>query len=146
MGYSRVREGRTEPPLEHEPLYGMLGQLQNEGTATYVAYQACEQIPAPDELDFRALDSPDEVTRALEEVNDLLGKVGTVSDERMGKLSWNVGVDGRAYYVAGAHMAATIDRVSGRDAGSGFRPPIILITVVLLGLMFLAVMVRRLTA
>jgi hypothetical protein len=114
VGYSRLRESRTEAPLEHPPLYGMLEQLQNEGTATYVAYRARSDFPAPDEADFRALDTPADVTRALEEVNRLFGRVGAVSEKRIAKLSWKTGVDGRAYYVAGAHMARTIDGSRGR--------------------------------
>jgi hypothetical protein len=116
VGYSRLRESRTETPLAHRRLYDMLEQLQNEGTATYVAHQARSMFPAPDELDFEMLDSADAVTRALDAVNRLLRRVGSVSDERMGKLSWEIGVDGRAYYIAGAHMARTIDSISGRDA------------------------------
>jgi hypothetical protein len=116
VGYSHLREGRTERPLEHRQLYGIVEQLHNEGTATYVAHSARSLFPAPDELDFRMLDSPDEVIRALDEVNRLLRRIGTVSEKRMGKLSWKIGVEGRAYYIAGAHMARTIDRVNGRDA------------------------------
>jgi hypothetical protein len=116
VGYSRLRNERTETPLSNGQLYGMLDQLQNEGTATYVGYRARARFPAPDEKDFDALDSPEAVTRALDEVNALLALVGTISEERLGKRSWRVGVEERAYYIAGAHMAAIIDGESGREA------------------------------
>jgi hypothetical protein len=116
VGYSHLRQNRTEAPLADEQLYGMLDQLQNEGTATWVGYQARSIFPAPDELDFRSLDSAGQVTTALEQVNQLFRKTGTLSEDRIRKLSWEIGVDGRAYYIAGAHMARIIDNISGRDA------------------------------
>jgi hypothetical protein len=116
VGYSRLREHRTEPPLPHRVLYAMLEQLQNEGIATYVAYRGRSIFPAPDEIDFRFLDDPAQLRQAFDEVNGLFRRVGAVSEKQIGKLSWKIGVDGRAYYVAGAQMARVLDERVGREA------------------------------
>jgi len=116
VGYSHTRPQRTEPALENEQLYGMLDALQNEGTATYVGYLANPTFPAPDEVDYRLLEDPEDVTRLLAEVNALFAQVGVVSDEELQRLSWRKGVTDRGYYIVGAHMARTIDSRCGRDA------------------------------
>jgi len=116
VGYSRQRPHRTEAALRNEQLYGMLDSLQNEGTATWVGFEASAAFPAPDELDYGMLESPDEVTRLLAELNDLFAKVGRVSEKRLRRLSWNKGVTRRGYYIVGAHMARTIESARGREA------------------------------
>ena len=116
VGYSHMRRERTEAPLENTQLYGMLDYLQNEGIATYVGYEALPLFPAPDEVDYRLLENPDDVNRLLREVNDLFSQVGTVSDEELQRLSWQKGVTERGYYIVGAHMARAIDSKLGRTA------------------------------
>jgi hypothetical protein len=116
VGYSHSRPLRTEPKLENEQLYQMLDALQNEGTATYVGYQANSLFPAPDEVDFRLLENPDEVERLFDEVNELFQEVGEVSEEELQRMSWRTGVTRRGYYIVGAYMAQTIDERLGRDA------------------------------
>ncbi len=116
VGYSHTRPARTESALANKQLYDMLDALQNEGTATYVSYAAAPLFPAPDEVDYRLLENPEEVARLLEEVNGLFARVGTVSDEELQRLSWRKGVTDRGYYIVGAHMARTIDSKSGRAA------------------------------
>jgi hypothetical protein len=114
VGYSRLRSGRTEAPPSSHQLYGILDQLQNEGTATYVASTAQSRFPAPDELDFTLLESNEDLDRSISSVNELLGRIGRLSERRLSRLSWELGVEDRAYYVAGAHMARTIDERLGR--------------------------------
>jgi hypothetical protein len=116
VGYSHMRRERTEVALEDEQLYGMLDYLQNEGMATYVGYEAVSLFPAPDEVDYHLLEDPKDVTRLLEEVNNLFAAVGTVSGEELQRLSWRKGVTDRGYYIVGAHMAQTIDSNLGRAA------------------------------
>ena len=116
VGYSHTRPRRTEAALENEQVYGMLDALQNEGTATYVGYLADQTFPAPDEVDYRLLQSPEDVSRLLAEVNALFAQVGVVSEEELQQLSWRKGVTDRGYYIVGAHMAQTIDVQLGRDA------------------------------
>lgn len=116
VGYSRQRPHRTEAAPRNEQLYGMLDSLQNEGTATWVGFQASAAFPAPDELDYGMLESADEVTRQLAELNGLFAKVGRISEERLGRLSWDKGVTRRGYYIVGAHMARTIESAQGREA------------------------------
>lgn len=115
VGYSRMRAGRTEAPLDDEHLYGMLDALQNEGTATYVGYQAVEAFPAPGERDYRMLENPAHVRRLLGEVNDLFAQVGTLPQDELRRLAWRVGVTRRGYYIVGAMMAQTIDAELGRE-------------------------------
>jgi hypothetical protein len=116
VGYSHTRPGRTEAPLDDEALYGMLDQLQNEGTATYVGYRAASDFPAPDELDYQLLENTDDVTRLFGEINSLFQAVGTISEEELQRRSWRSGVTERGYYIVGAYMARTIDGELGRDA------------------------------
>ncbi len=115
VGYSRMRAGRSEPPLGNDQLYGMLDALQNEGTATYVGYQAVAVFPAPGERDYRMLENPAHVRRLLGELNDLFAQVGELPQDELRRLAWRVGVTRRAYYIVGAMMAMTIDDELGRD-------------------------------
>ena len=116
IGYSWFRPTRTEKPLDHKFINTMLDYLQNEGMATYVAYKAQPMFPAPDEKDYRLFESPEEVTRLLKVMNDLFENVGVLSDKKLKQLSWRKGVNGRAYYIAGAHMAQVIESKLGRKA------------------------------
>jgi hypothetical protein len=116
VGYSRCRERRSERPLLPDAMYEMLESLQSEGICTYIGQQAVSAYPAPDEVDYRLLESSEDVTRLLTNVNGLLGMVGTVSDEELARRSWRTGVTNRAYYISGAHMSQVIDSRLGRDA------------------------------
>jgi hypothetical protein len=115
VGYSRMRAGRSESPLDDDQLYGMLDALQNEGTATYVGYQAVAAFPAPGERDYRMLENPAHVRRLLGELNDLFAQVGALPQDDLRRLAWRVGVTRRGYYIVGAMMAKTIDAELGRD-------------------------------
>ena len=114
-GYGWCRSARTEIPLKHKKLYRMLEDLQNEGMATYVAYKAVPMYPAPDEKDYELLESANEVTSLLEDINTLFEKVGVVKDGELQRLSWEIGVTQRGYYIVGAHMAEVIEETLGRE-------------------------------
>jgi len=131
VGYSHMRRQRTETALANEQLYGMLDYLQNEGMATYVGYQAVPLFPAPDEVDYRLLENPDDVVRLLKEVNGLFAQAGKVSDEELQQLSWRKGVTDRGYYIVGAHMAQVIDSRLGRAAliGTLSKGPLSFVTM-----------------
>ncbi|PLX30751.1 MAG: hypothetical protein C0600_07565, partial [Ignavibacteria bacterium] len=116
VGYSRNRQYRREQPGKDDQLFDMMESLQNEGTATWVGYQAQSLFPAPDEKDYSMLDDVDEVTRQLGEVNTLFAEVGSLPDREMKQMSWDIGVEQRAYYIVGAHMASVIERGEGRRA------------------------------
>ena len=113
VGYSYCRDLRDEE--EHTPLFDILENIHNEGVCTYIGYKAQDIFPAPDEKDFQMLDDPDEVTRHIKNSNEILGKVGKISEDELKKLSWDVGVIGRSYYVAGAHMCRVIEEKSGKE-------------------------------
>jgi hypothetical protein len=116
VGYSRCRERRGEKPLYPEAMYQMLESLQNEGICTYIGHEALPAFPAPDEADYRLLESPGDVTRLLRTVNGLLAQVGTLDSGGLARRSWREGVTNRAYYIAGAHMSGVIDARLGREA------------------------------
>ena len=94
----------------------MLDALQNEGLATYVAYEAQTTFPAPGERDYPMLDDPAQVRRLRMLLNGLFAQVGTASADQVTRWAWTRGVTMRGYYVTGAHMARTIDAARGRDA------------------------------
>jgi len=116
VGYSKSRPGRTEAPLADARLYEMLDALQNEGLATYVAYEARTVFPAPGERDYPMLDNAGDVRRLRDLLNGLFALSGTAGEAQLQQWAWRRGVTMRGYYVVGAHMGRTIDRELGRDA------------------------------
>ena len=46
----------------------------------------------------------------------ILSKIGNLPEDEMDKLVWDVGIIGRSFYVAGAHMCGVIEVQLGRDA------------------------------
>jgi hypothetical protein len=72
------------------------------------------------------LESPEEVRRQREEVNAIFREVGSKSQESLQRTSWEKGVEERAYYITGAHMAQVIDAHLGREAliGTLIRGPL----------------------
>lgn len=116
IGFGQTRQHRCEAPLENERLYGALEMLQSEGMAVWVAYSALEDFPAPNEVDNDLLENPEEVTRLLDAVNQLLSNSVSERVRNWGRLAWQIGVTNRGYYVVGAHMARTIEEELGREA------------------------------
>jgi hypothetical protein len=122
-GFVSIYRLSGNPNPETDPIRRMYLALQNEGIATYVAYEARSEFPQIGEVgrslvagDYDMLENAEEVDRLLRELSGLLREVPDMAAEELQQESWQVGVNGRAYYVVGAHMAATIDRTLGREA------------------------------
>jgi hypothetical protein len=116
VGYAKNRDLRSEEVSTDTVRYDMLDTLQNEGTATYVGYQADDIFHAPDEKDYRLLENATEVSRLLAVVNHLFAQVDVLSADELNRLTWQRGVIERAYYIVGAYMAQTIEDALGRQA------------------------------
>lgn len=117
VGYGFNRYLRNETELVNDFIYStMLDALQNEGIATYLGYQAQAFFPAKNTKDYQMLDNSAEVRRLLAEVNRVFTIAESVPLDSIQKMSWEVGVIQRAYYITGAHMARTIDEQLGRKA------------------------------
>lgn len=115
VGYARNHEFRKEAALESELKNSLVEQLQNEGIATFVGYAVQDIFPCKSP-DHSMMDEPDALRERIAMVNNIFGGVDTRSSEETEKLSWDDGVMARAYYVAGGHMARTIDQELGRGA------------------------------
>jgi hypothetical protein len=115
VGYTLNRKYRKEEALESDLKNSLLGQLHNEGIATYVGYTIQDLFPCQ-EPDQTMMDNPQAVKKKIAMVNNIFRSVDILSLEEMEKISWDDGVMARAYYVAGGHMARTIDQELGREA------------------------------
>lgn len=115
-GFCENSERWTDARLDDEALQGLLGNIQNEGIATYVNYTAQAIFPAEAEEDFQMLDDAAEVARKLETMNAILAQRHVLDEAALRDLAWKEGVLGRAFYVGGAHMARTLDERAGRRA------------------------------
>jgi tetratricopeptide (TPR) repeat protein len=104
-----------EDALDDDSKYQLLIALQNEGIATYIAYSIQDVFPAEVD-DLVMMDTPDIVKTKINQVNDIFTQADTLEPDQIRKLSWDVGVADRAYYVTGGHMARTIDQKLGRAA------------------------------
>ncbi len=115
VGYYRNEPLRAETLLNNEAEHDFIYSLQNEGMATYVAYLASEKYKSLTG-DYSMLEDTVKVHEAIAAINSLVGMVQSESEESFRKKLHETGVINRALYVAGAHMARTIDETSGRDA------------------------------
>ena len=115
VGYALNRKYRKEGALESDFENSLLEQLHNEGIATYVGYTIQKLFPCQ-EPDQTMMDNPDAVREKIAMVNNIFRGVDILSLEEMEKISWDDGIMARAYYVAGGHMARTIDQELGREA------------------------------
>ncbi len=122
-GFVSVYRLSGNPNPETDPIRRMYLALQNEGIATYVAYEARAVFPQIGEVgrslvagDYDMLESAEEVDRLFNELVGLLSEAPDMAVEELQQRSWEVGVRRRAYYVVGAHMAAAIDKALGREA------------------------------
>lgn len=116
IGYGYNRSNRLEYKLENNSLYNILDALQNEGMATYTAYTALNIYPTENEDDFKMLEDKNIVEALVHSLNDFFIKAERMTPDELQKEGWNVGVSQRAYYVAGAFMAKSIDEKLGREA------------------------------
>ena len=105
-------ETQTTAALVEEVLW----QVQNEGMATYVAYRA---KPTHLEVeDYRLLDDSAEVHRRFATVRKLLGDIESADPSAIPQLRarlWTEGVEDRAFYIVGAHMARQIEEKRGLE-------------------------------
>ncbi len=90
--------------------------LQSEGMATYVGYKALDLYPSHyRHEDYRLLENDNEVKSAIGKVNQLVRMSRTSPIDTLISESWKKGVTERAYYVAGASMARTLEERFGAD-------------------------------
>jgi len=113
VGYYRNQPLWTETLLDDETQHDFIYSLQNEGMATYVAYLANSDYPSPTK-DYTMLEDSTKVQRAIASINSLYNEVLTEPEEAFRKSLHETGVNKRALYIAGAHMARTIDQKLGR--------------------------------
>ncbi|MFC2100133.1 DUF5700 domain-containing putative Zn-dependent protease, partial [Candidatus Bipolaricaulota bacterium] len=116
VGYDAFLERRPDVPSQDARLQAILDDIQNEGMANYVNYTAQSLFPAPAEEDFQMLDEPSQVAEKVFMTNDILQKQSSIGDDELRELVWEHGIQQRAFYVAGSHMARTIDEKAGRSA------------------------------
>ena len=114
VGYDYCEKQRDNE-VNDDPFLNILKDIHNEGVCTYIGYMAQGIFPAPDEKDYHMLDNPSEVKRHLKEVKNVLSKVGKISEDKLKKLIWDVGVVGRSFYVTGAHMSRVIMEKTGKE-------------------------------
>jgi hypothetical protein len=107
LGYAK------EDPLEDSLKNEFLMTLHGEGIATYVGYTIQEVFPSVIQDHVMMVD-PNTVREKIAQVNAIFEKADTTQAGELRKLSWDVGVGERAYYVVGGHMARTIDQNLGR--------------------------------
>jgi tetratricopeptide (TPR) repeat protein len=119
IGYGYNRYLRREPALEDDFIYDtLLDSLQNEGMAVYMAFRAQSFFPAKNESDYHLFENAGEVRKRIEAVNRIFESAErkNSSEEALRKQAWELGVNQRGYYIAGAEMARVIDEKLGRDA------------------------------
>jgi hypothetical protein len=108
-GWDKNREGRWLKTLDN---------LQAEGFCTYLGFRAQEIYPAPDVTDYVLAADHAAVERLFGDLRLILAAARdeTITADDFSRLSWDKGVKGRAYYVAGMRMCQAIDERMGRDA------------------------------
>jgi len=114
VGYAKNAQLWKETALKDDDKSRLIIQLHNEGIATYVAYTAQNLYSAKGfEPDFKMFENQEIIAKKIQNVNDIFKKANENSNA-ISDLSWKVGIMQRAYYVAGAFMAKTIDEKLGR--------------------------------
>ncbi len=113
-GYSSCSAFREEPMIEQK-LYYILECLQNEGLATYVAYQASQHYPAAKNNDYSLAANDGQVSRLRKEINAFLSKIREMPSDQALRDIFNLGVRQRAFYAVGFDMARTIEQKGGRE-------------------------------
>ena len=116
VGYYRSEFLMREIPLNNAEEYDLVYSLQNEGLATYAGYLAAKKYPADVFRDYSRVEAMAEVRKAIGQVNSLLAGAAGQPAEAFRKNLFQVGVQQRALYVAGAFLAKTIDDKLGRRA------------------------------
>ena len=116
IGFGNHQRLRRELDLDNAAINSMLNSLQNEGMATYVAYQAQPIFPAPDDRDYKMLERDEDVRRLLKDLDNLFREAKSMNSDKLWTKGWEIGVQKRAYYVVGAFMTKMIDEILGRKA------------------------------
>jgi hypothetical protein len=96
--------------------------VQNEGMATWVAYNALDFAPvifSDDKFklsgyDYLLLNNDTSVKKAFKQVNQIIENSKTFPIDSLNKEDWEIGVSERAYYVSGAYMSKIIEKKYGR--------------------------------
>jgi tetratricopeptide (TPR) repeat protein len=115
VGYYRNECYRTEILFHNAEKHDLIYSLQNEGMATYVAFTAPAAMYYHSK-DYLMLKDDSEVKKAITQVNELIKMVDSTSPDEFRNKMFNIGVEGRALYICGAHIAKTIDKRLGREA------------------------------
>jgi hypothetical protein len=115
IGYYRNECYRTEMLFHNEEKHDLIYSLQNEGMATYVAFTVPVEMYY-EHKDYRMLKNDSEVKKAMTRVNQLIKMVDSTSPDEFRNEMFNIGVQERALYICGAHIAGTIDKRLGREA------------------------------
>jgi len=90
--------------------------LQSEGMATFVAYKALNIFPSDyRHPDYELLENDSTVKKAIHQVNSLTEMAMTMPIDTLLQECWKLGVEERAYYVAGGYMANIIEEKYGTE-------------------------------
>ena len=90
--------------------------LQSEGMATFVAYKALNLFPSDyRHPDYELLRTTGPVKKAIDQVNSLTEMAMTMPIDTLLQECWKLGVEERAYYVAGSYMASIIEEKHGTE-------------------------------
>ena len=88
--------------------------------ATYVAYKAMNLFPSKYKHDdYRLLENGEKVKNAVSGVNKLLEINRNETIDTFLEQAWDIGVTGRAYYIAGAYICKMIEEKFGTEYLSG---------------------------
>ena len=100
----------------------MFMEIQNEGMATWMAYNTQKFIPITrsldplhlPEYDYFLLENDSCVKRSFRQINQIIESSEKLPVDSLNKMDWEIGVTERAYYVTGAYMAKTIEEKYGK--------------------------------
>ena len=114
IGYFDFQPYQAEVWSDFYPTKMLLTTLQNDGLAVYTQHLLSPLYPAPAEIELLLLENKLAVRFFINRVNDLLQQMDVVSEAELMRQMFT-GMNQRALYVVGAHMARTIDEGLGRD-------------------------------
>jgi hypothetical protein len=114
IGYFDIQLYQTEVWSDFYPTRVFLTTLQNDGLAVYTQHLLASLYPARTKLELLLLESRFAVNILIDRVNDLLQQTDVLSEDEILSKAFT-GINQRALYVVGAHMARTIDETLGRD-------------------------------
>lgn len=106
-----------QPKTREEFVHKVLSVIQNEGMATFVAYEALELFPSEiRHEDYDGLEAATKIIEAVGQINELLARTTDDNVQEMEQEAWRTGIaPGRAFYIAGAYMAKVIKENKGLD-------------------------------